>query len=142
MNMEDLAYKNKCHNYSGRISFLLKCPLQIQGHFFDEYAMEGVSPEANEIYLELSPENLLKALKTAQNAKWIKIKLTKKHAPCLTVEVDLVRLTYVFDMCSKLYAWSMKFHKHFQHSFYNCFICQPLKNVLSFYAPGIEFWGI
>ena len=61
-----------------------------QGHFFDEYAMEGVSEEANEIYLELAPENLVKALKTAQSAKWIKIKLAKKHTPCLTVEVDLV----------------------------------------------------
>ncbi|WAR04963.1 HUS1-like protein, partial [Mya arenaria] len=60
-----------------------------QGHFFDEYAMEGVSAEDNEIYLEMSPENLVKALKTAQVAKWVKIKLTKKHAPCLTVEVDL-----------------------------------------------------
>ena len=61
-----------------------------QGHFFDEYAMEGVSEEANEIYLEMAPENLVKALKTAQSAKWIKIKLAKKHTPCLTVEVDLV----------------------------------------------------
>ena len=52
--------------------------------------MEGVSEEANEIYLELAPENLVKALKTAQSAKWIKIKLAKKHTPCLTVEVDLV----------------------------------------------------
>ncbi|XP_060601141.1 checkpoint protein HUS1-like [Ruditapes philippinarum] len=63
-----------------------------QGHFFDEYAMEGVSAEANEIYLEMSPENLVKALKTAQMAKWVKVKLTKKHAPCLTVEVDLPTL--------------------------------------------------
>ncbi|XP_052803387.1 checkpoint protein HUS1-like [Mya arenaria] len=63
-----------------------------QGHFFDEYAMEGVSAEDNEIYLEMSPENLVKALKTAQVAKWVKIKLTKKHAPCLTVEVDLPTL--------------------------------------------------
>ncbi|KAL4229387.1 DNA damage checkpoint control protein [Mactra antiquata] len=63
-----------------------------QGHFFDEYAMEGVSPEANEIYLELAPENLVKALKTAQIAKWVKIKLTKKHTPCITVEVDLPTL--------------------------------------------------
>lgn len=52
--------------------------------------MEGVSKEANEIYLEVAPENIVKALKTAQNAKWIKIKLTKKHVPCLTFEVDLV----------------------------------------------------
>ena len=52
--------------------------------------MEGVSADDNEIYLELGPENLVKALKTAQMAKTVKIKLTKKHAPCLTVEVDLV----------------------------------------------------
>lgn len=64
-----------------------------QGHFFDEYAMEGVSEEDNEIYLELSPENLMKALKTTQSAKWVKIKLTKKHSPCLTVEVDLPTLS-------------------------------------------------
>ncbi|XP_060079892.1 checkpoint protein HUS1-like [Ylistrum balloti] len=64
-----------------------------QGHFFDEYAMEGVSEEDNEIFLELAPENLMKALKTAQSAKWLKIKLTKKHTPCLTVEVDLPTLS-------------------------------------------------
>ncbi|CAG2247948.1 HUS1 [Mytilus edulis] len=29
-----------------------------QGHFFDEYAMEGVSKEANEIYLEVAPDNI------------------------------------------------------------------------------------
>lgn len=61
-----------------------------QGHFFDEYAMEGVSKEANEIYLEVAPDNIVKALKTASNAKWIKIKLTKKHVPCLTFEIDQV----------------------------------------------------
>lgn len=53
--------------------------------------MEGLSDEHNEIYLELSPDNLLRTLKTAQNAKSVKIKLTKKHAPCLTLEVELVR---------------------------------------------------
>lgn len=63
-----------------------------QGHFFDEFAMEGVSAEANEIYLEMAPENLVKALRTGQMAKWIKIKLTKKHTPCITVEVDLPTL--------------------------------------------------
>ncbi|XP_071103105.1 checkpoint protein HUS1-like [Haliotis cracherodii] len=60
-----------------------------QGNFFDEFAMDGLSADANEIYLELTPENLLRAMKTAQTAKWVKIKLTKKHSPCLTVEVDL-----------------------------------------------------
>ena len=52
--------------------------------------MQGMSAEANEIYLELCPENLLRALKTAQAARWIKLKLTNKHTPCLTLEVELV----------------------------------------------------
>lgn len=53
--------------------------------------MEGVSEENNEIYLELTSENLFRALKTAQNARSLKVKLTNKHFPCLTVSVELVR---------------------------------------------------
>ncbi|XP_075683132.1 checkpoint protein HUS1 isoform X3 [Rhinoderma darwinii] len=60
-----------------------------QANFFDDYQMQGVSAEQNEIYLELVPENLSRALKTAQNAKAVKIKLTNKHCPCLTVAVEL-----------------------------------------------------
>lgn len=52
--------------------------------------MEGAAAEHNEIYLELVPENLSRALKTAQNAKAVKIKLTNKHCPCLRVAVELV----------------------------------------------------
>ncbi|KAK7092951.1 hypothetical protein V1264_008622 [Littorina saxatilis] len=51
--------------------------------------MQGMSAEANEIYVELCPENLLRALRTAQAARWVKMKLTNKHTPCLTVEVEL-----------------------------------------------------
>ncbi|GAB1601057.1 checkpoint protein HUS1-like [Argonauta hians] len=60
-----------------------------QDHFFDEYMLDGLSADNNEIFLEILPDNLLKALKTGQIAKWIKIKLTKKQVPCLTIEVDL-----------------------------------------------------
>ncbi|KAM6278661.1 checkpoint protein HUS1 isoform 4-T4 [Spheniscus humboldti] len=63
-----------------------------QGNFFDEFQMEGVAAEHNEIYLELVPENLSRALKTAQNAKAVKIKLTNKHCPCLRVAVELVSI--------------------------------------------------
>lgn len=53
--------------------------------------MEGLSVEdANEIYLDLIPENLVKALRSSQSAKWVKLKLTKKQTPCLSVEVSLV----------------------------------------------------
>ncbi|OCT76027.1 hypothetical protein XELAEV_18031212mg [Xenopus laevis] len=64
-----------------------------QGNFFDEYQMEGVCVEQNEIFLELIPENLSRALKTAQNSKSVKIKLTNKHCPCLTVALELPSLS-------------------------------------------------
>uniref|UniRef100_A0A8D0EJQ6 Checkpoint protein n=1 Tax=Strix occidentalis caurina TaxID=311401 RepID=A0A8D0EJQ6_STROC len=64
-----------------------------QGNFFDEFQMEGVAAEHNEIYLELVPENLARALKTAQSAKAVKIKLTNKHCPCLRVAVELPSLS-------------------------------------------------
>ncbi|XP_072268200.1 checkpoint protein HUS1 [Pyxicephalus adspersus] len=64
-----------------------------QANFFDEYQMEGVSVEQNEIYLEMVPENISRALKTAQNAKFVKIKLTNKHCPCLTMAVELPSLS-------------------------------------------------
>lgn len=54
--------------------------------------MEGVSAENNAIYLELTSENLSRALKTAQNARALKIKLTNKQFPCLTVSVELVSI--------------------------------------------------
>ena len=69
------------------------CPLLFQDHFFNEFAMDGLSAENDEIFLEIIPDNLLRSLKTAQNAKSVKIKLTKKHCPCLTFQVELVSLT-------------------------------------------------
>ncbi|XP_062941493.1 checkpoint protein HUS1 isoform X1 [Cynocephalus volans] len=68
------------------------CELE-QENFFSEFQMEGVSAENNEIYLELTSENLSRALKTAQNARALKIKLTNKHFPCLTVSVELSSLS-------------------------------------------------
>ncbi|XP_074197178.1 checkpoint protein HUS1 isoform X4 [Rhinolophus sinicus] len=67
------------------------CELE-QENFFNEFQMEGVSAENNAIYLELTSENLSRALKTAQNARTLKIKLTNKHFPCLTVSIELVSI--------------------------------------------------
>ncbi|XP_061441791.1 checkpoint protein HUS1 isoform X2 [Rhineura floridana] len=64
-----------------------------QGNVFDEFQVEGVAVADNEIYLELTPENFSRALKTAQNAKAVKIKLTNKHCPCLTVAIELPSLS-------------------------------------------------
>ncbi|XP_040310964.1 checkpoint protein HUS1 isoform X1 [Herpailurus yagouaroundi] len=68
------------------------CELE-QENFFSEFQMEGVSAENNEIYLELTSENLSRALKTAQNARALKIKLTNKHFPCLTVSIELLSVS-------------------------------------------------
>jgi HUS1 checkpoint protein len=62
-----------------------------QGNIFDEYRIEGVD-ESNNIYLELMLENLSRAMRSAGNAQTVKIKLTKKHTPCLTFDITLVRL--------------------------------------------------
>ncbi|ESN99016.1 hypothetical protein HELRODRAFT_186499 [Helobdella robusta] len=60
-----------------------------QENLFNEYLMEGVNLEtANEIYLSVNVENFLKCLKCSQNAKSLKIKLTRKGSPCLTFEVE------------------------------------------------------
>uniref|UniRef100_A0A8C4T230 Checkpoint protein n=2 Tax=Erpetoichthys calabaricus TaxID=27687 RepID=A0A8C4T230_ERPCA len=67
----------------------------LQENFFDEFQIEGISLEYNEIYLELAPENLSRALKTAHNAKSVKIKLTKKHCPCITIAVELPSLSSI-----------------------------------------------
>ncbi|CAM1324234.1 HUS1 (predicted) [Pycnogonum litorale] len=64
-----------------------------QGYLFDEYNMEGVSAEQNEIYLELNADNLVKAMKSAHSAKSVKIKLTRKHVPCITLEIELPSLS-------------------------------------------------
>ncbi|KAG8510579.1 LOW QUALITY PROTEIN: Checkpoint protein HUS1 [Galemys pyrenaicus] len=68
------------------------CELE-QENFFSEFQMEGISAENNEIYLELTSENLSRALKTAQNARALKIKLTNKHFPCLTISIELLSMS-------------------------------------------------
>jgi len=62
-----------------------------QESYFIEYCMEGVTPEDNEIYLEVSSESLastLSGLKSSSTVSAVKIKLTKKLVPCLTFEIE------------------------------------------------------
>lgn len=56
---------------------------------FHHFCMEGVSQEFNEIYLELMSEHLARAVKNAGNASSLKLQLTNKLRPCLTVVVEL-----------------------------------------------------
>jgi HUS1 checkpoint protein len=62
-----------------------------QGNIFDDYRIEG-NGDSNQIYIELTAEQLSQALKSAQTAQIVKIKLTKKHVACLTTEIVLPSL--------------------------------------------------
>uniref|UniRef100_A0A8D2D2L3 Checkpoint protein n=1 Tax=Sciurus vulgaris TaxID=55149 RepID=A0A8D2D2L3_SCIVU len=60
---------------------------------FYQFNMEGVSEELNEIYLELTSEHLPRAVRNAGNAASLKLQLTNKRRPCLTVVVELASRT-------------------------------------------------
>ncbi|XP_055356686.1 checkpoint protein HUS1-like [Paramacrobiotus metropolitanus] len=61
---------------------------------FDEYNMVGYAPDANEIFIEVNPEVLLRGFRVPQkNAKYIKIKLTNRVGPCMCVESELPSMT-------------------------------------------------
>ncbi|OAD59651.1 Checkpoint protein HUS1 [Eufriesea mexicana] len=72
----------------------------IQTHFFTEYIMNGVSEEQNEIYLEFDPTMLGRSLTSLRmTAKSVKIKLTNKRQPCLTIEIELPSLSIESRQC-------------------------------------------
>ena len=59
--------------------------------FFDDYVMDGLSALANEIYIEIMFEELVRALKPAQTARLLKLRLIKKHNnPCLSIDTEVV----------------------------------------------------
>ncbi|XP_057712046.1 checkpoint protein HUS1 isoform X2 [Corythoichthys intestinalis] len=66
-----------------------------QANIFDEYQMEGMSAQDNQICLEVIPENIFRALRTVQNAKSVKVKLTNKHCPCLTIAAELPTMSSI-----------------------------------------------
>ncbi|KAL1783979.1 checkpoint protein HUS1B [Sigmodon hispidus] len=79
-----------------RLSF---CPTGLPGEtqlwgevrrgVFRHFCMEGFSKEFNEIYLELMSEHLARAVRNAGNALSLKLQLTNKLRPCLTVVIEL-----------------------------------------------------
>lgn len=68
-----------------------------QTHYFTEYVMSGVTEEQNEIYLELDASMLARSLRAT--ARSIKIKLTNKGQPCLTLEIQLPSLSIESQQC-------------------------------------------
>ncbi|XP_032106005.1 checkpoint protein HUS1B [Sapajus apella] len=62
---------------------------EVQQRAFQQFRMEGVSEELNEIHLELMAEHLSRAARSAVGASSLKLQLTHKRCPCLTVVVEL-----------------------------------------------------
>ncbi|XP_075747929.1 checkpoint protein HUS1-like [Rhipicephalus microplus] len=63
-----------------------------QETLFQEYNMQGVSEEFNEIYLDIVADHIVKALKSAAAARSLKVKLTKRQTPCLSFEIEMPSL--------------------------------------------------
>ncbi|XP_063834167.1 checkpoint protein HUS1 isoform X1 [Ostrinia nubilalis] len=57
--------------------------------FFSEYQMVGLDDEHKDIYLGFAAANLARSLVTLKSAKTLKMKLTKKQCPCLTLEIEM-----------------------------------------------------
>ncbi|XP_013147852.1 PREDICTED: checkpoint protein HUS1 [Papilio polytes] len=72
---------------SGPAPPVLWCEIP-QMMFFSEYQLTGVDDEHNDIYLGFSSVNLSRPLVTLKSAKSLKMKLTKKQCPCLTLEIE------------------------------------------------------
>uniref|UniRef100_A0A673MXL2 Uncharacterized protein n=1 Tax=Sinocyclocheilus rhinocerous TaxID=307959 RepID=A0A673MXL2_9TELE len=107
---------------SGRVAtggVSMWCELS-QGNFFDEFQLEGVSADTSEIFLEVAPENLSRALKM-------------KSCPCLTLAAELVRTAVYFDLLFEKNFNVIENHKkvflyHFaQLMFQSIFIEHPIK---------------
>lgn len=103
-----------------------------QSNFFDEYRIEG-KDETNNIYLELVPENLTRAMKSAGSVQAVKIKLTKKHTPCLTFEITLVSVS---NMAERLFGKKMLRNLYYCCSFPLTSVNQHLQDDL----VGQEKW--
>ena len=71
--------------------------------------MAGYSDEANEIYLEVKADIFMQSLRTpSQSAKFVRIKLTGKAGPCLSVEAELVNFEGIFFV-NLSQAWNNTF---------------------------------
>eukprot|EP01052_Picozoa_sp_SAG31_P020260 SAG31_NODE_1515_length_8037_cov_2.470773_3_plen_117_part_00 len=63
----------------------------VQGHWFDEYTIN--SQAEDNIFLEMKLENLAMAIKSADRADRIEMKLARKPTPCLLFEIRTMSTT-------------------------------------------------
>ncbi|CAD6233899.1 GSCOCG00007374001-RA-CDS [Cotesia congregata] len=63
-------------------------------HFFNEYVMVGIGENNNKILFDFDAQMLAKSLMSLRaTARSVKMKLTNKQHPCLTLEIELPSLT-------------------------------------------------
>ncbi|CAF4941588.1 unnamed protein product [Pieris macdunnoughi] len=84
----DKLYLIVSEDNSGPTPPMLWCEMP-QSTFFLEYQIVGVDDEYKDIYLGIVSANLSKSLVTLKTAKCLKMKLTKKQCPCLTLEIEM-----------------------------------------------------
>ncbi|CAH2268342.1 checkpoint protein HUS1 [Pararge aegeria] len=85
---DDKLYFIVSEDNSGPAPPVLWCEIP-QDIFFSEYQMIGIDEDHKDIYLGVMSANLAKSLVTLKSAKTLKMKLTKKQCPCLTLEIEL-----------------------------------------------------
>ncbi|CAB3225901.1 unnamed protein product [Arctia plantaginis] len=89
---DDQLYFIVSEENSGPTPPILWCEIP-HAMFFSEYQMIGIDEEHKDIYLGLSSGNLARSLVTLKSAKSLKMKLTKKQCPCLTLEIEMPSVT-------------------------------------------------
>ncbi|XP_063392952.1 checkpoint protein HUS1 isoform X1 [Cydia fagiglandana] len=85
---DDQLYFIVSDENSGPAPPILWCEIP-QAMFFSEYQMVGLDEDHKDIYLEFTSANLARSLLTLKSAKALKMKLTKKQCPCLTLEIEV-----------------------------------------------------
>jgi HUS1 checkpoint protein len=84
--LTEFASNNAGNGGTGRTAFWMTLDSKC---LFDVSVLEGRTADENFIFVELQPESLLRALKSATNVKTLRLKLTKRQTPCFTVELDM-----------------------------------------------------
>ncbi|CAH0598259.1 unnamed protein product [Chrysodeixis includens] len=89
---DDKLYFIVSEENSGPTPPILWCEIP-QAMFCSEYQMLGLDEEHKDIYLSFSSGNLARSLVILKTAKSLKMKLTKKQCPCLTLEIEMPSTT-------------------------------------------------
>ncbi|KAI5634180.1 hus1-like protein domain-containing protein [Phthorimaea operculella] len=89
---DDKLYFIVSDENSGPAPPILWCEIP-QAMFFSEYQMVGLDEEHKDIYLGFGSANFARSLVTLKSAKSLKMKLTKKQCPCLTLEIEIPSAT-------------------------------------------------